>query len=54
MAKGFGRHHKGKVTMEMNLSLMETQSDKQSVGRFFFFLRQRLYQESPELAKAPQ
>lgn len=53
MAKGVGRHHKGKVRMEMNLSLMETQSDSQSVGRFFF-LRQRLYQESPELAKAPQ
>lgn len=37
MAKGVGRHHKGKVRMEMNLSLMETQSDSQSVGRFFFF-----------------
>lgn len=52
MAKGFRRNHKEKVRMEMNLSLMETQSDNQSVGRFF--LRQRLYQESPELAKAPQ
>lgn len=36
MPKGFGRNHKENVRMEMDLSIMETQSDNPSVGRFFF------------------
>lgn len=52
MPKGFGRNHKENVRMEMDLSIMETQSDNPSVGRFF--LRQREHLASPELAKSPQ